>query len=150
MTTSRPARLPWRIAALLVPALLALMPASAEADLRLCNATTGRIGVAIGYQDGSGWVTEGWWTVAGDSCETLLKGKLTSRFYYVHAVDYDRGGEWSGPTQMCAADKAFTIRGNTECDARGYRQAGFMEVDTNDANDWTVRLTDAAEIARER
>ncbi len=150
MSRNRPTARTRRHAARLLLGLLVLSPTAALADLRLCNATTGRIGVAIGYQDGSGWVTEGWWTIAGDSCETLLRGKLTSRFYYVHAVDYDRGGEWSGPTQMCAGDKAFTIRGNTDCDARGLRQAGFMEVDTNDANDWTVRLTDPAEVARER
>lgn len=135
-----------RRAASIVPAgALALLAASALpalADLKLCNATTGRIGIAIGYQDGSGWTTEGWWTIAGQTCETLLKGRLGSRFYYVHAVDYDRGGEWAGETQMCIADKAFTIRGNTNCEARGHKRTGFMEVDTNEARDWTIRLTD--------
>jgi len=127
--------------------LAGLAPLPALADLKLCNATSGRIGVAIGYQDGSGWATEGWWTIAGESCETLLKGKLGSRFYYVHAIDYDRGGEWSGPTVMCTEDKAFLIRGNADCEKRGHGQAGFMEVDTNDARDWTIRLGDPPETA---
>ncbi|MBS0241093.1 MAG: DUF1036 domain-containing protein [Proteobacteria bacterium] len=129
-------------------ALLALCSVAtpAAADLKLCNSTPGRIGVAVGYQDGLGWTTEGWWTIAGERCETLLKGKLTSRFYYIHAVDYDRGGEWAGQTQMCLDDKAFTIRGNTDCETRGHKREGFMEVDTNDARDWTIRLAEPTEV----
>ena len=36
----------------------------ARADLRMCNLTTSRIGIAIGYRDQQGWVTEGWWNIA--------------------------------------------------------------------------------------
>ncbi len=73
-----------------------LYATAAHADLKLCNATSSRVGVAIGYQDTTGWATEGWWNIASQTCETLLKGALPSRFVYVHAVDYDRGGEWVG------------------------------------------------------
>jgi len=114
----------------------------ARADLKLCNATSSRIGVAIGYQDPKGWATEGWWNIASQTCETLLKGKLGSRFYYVHAVDYDRGGEWGGTNMMCTADKVFTIRGVEDCMRRGFKRTGFFEVDTQNSNDWTIRLTD--------
>ena len=124
---------------------LAALPSIAAADLRLCNDTASRLGVAVGYQDGKGWATEGWWTIPAQSCETLLKGRLGSRFYYVHAVDYDRGGEWAGKTQMCTADASFTIQGNTDCEGRGHRRAGFLEVDTNDAKDWTIRLAEPSE-----
>jgi uncharacterized membrane protein len=115
---------------------------TARADLKLCNATSSRIGVAIGYQDPKGWATEGWWNIASQTCETLLKGKLGSRFYYVHAVDYDRGGEWGGTNMMCTADKVFTIRGVEDCTRRGFKRTGFFEVDTQDSKDWTIRLTD--------
>jgi len=114
----------------------------AHADLKLCNATSSRIGVAIGYQDPKGWATEGWWNIASQTCETLLKGRLGSRFYYVHAVDYDRGGEWGGTNMMCTADKVFTIRGVDDCTRRGFKRTGFFEVDTQDSKDWTIRLTD--------
>lgn len=115
---------------------------AARADLKLCNATSSRIGVAIGYQDPKGWATEGWWNIASQTCETLLKGRLGSRFYYVHAVDYDRGGEWGGTNMMCTADKVFTIRGVEDCTRRGFKRTGFFEVDTQDSKDWTIRLTD--------
>jgi uncharacterized membrane protein len=128
-------------------ALLVACCGSVRADLKLCNSTSSRIGVAIGYQDGNGWATEGWWNIASQTCETLLKGTLTSRFYYVHAVDYDRGGEWAGKNNMCTSDKTFTIRGVQDCQRRGFSPTGFFEVDTNDAKDWTIRLTDPGETA---
>lgn len=134
---------------LLASAMLLLagvaMPGEARADLKLCNSTSSRIGIAIGYKDTTGWVTEGWWNVASHSCETLLKGNLIARYYYVHAVDYDRGGEWRGPAQLCTDDKAFTIEGVNDCAGRGFKQTGFFEVDTNEEQTWTVRLVDPAE-----
>jgi uncharacterized membrane protein len=122
-----------------------LLTTPANADLKLCNTTSSRIGVAIGYQDPTGWTTEGWWNVAAQTCETLYKGALSSRFYYIHAIDYDRGGEWAGKSVMCTVDKSFTIRGVQDCNRRGYKGTGFFEVDTQEAKDWTIRLTDPSE-----
>lgn len=97
----------------------------AHADLKLCNITSSRVGVAIGYQDKTGWATEGWWNIASQTCETLLKGALPSRYVYVHAVDYDRGGEWGGKNDMCTNEKSFAIRGfriakNADISARDF------------------------------
>ena len=117
----------------------------AHADFKLCNNTSSRIGVAIGYKDDKTWVSEGWWNVAAQTCEVLLKGPLVARFYYVHALDYDRGGEWGGKNFMCTVDKIFTIRGEGDCSSRGYKRSGFFEVDTNEEKDWTVKLTDPGE-----
>ena len=130
-------------------AFLALA-APASADLRLCNTTTGRIGVAIGYKEtATSWATEGWWNIAGQTCETLYKGALSSRYYYVHAIDYDRGGDWAGQSFMCTADKSFTIKGVQDCPKRGYTSTGFFEVDTGgNSKDWTIRLTDPGEAGK--
>ena len=119
----------------------------ALADLKLCNSTASRVGVSIGYKDSNGWATEGWWNVASNTCETLLKGSLIARYYYIHAVDYDRGGEWAGKSFMCTNNKSFTIRGVRECAKRGFNRTGFFEVDTQEEQDWTVRLTDPVESA---
>ena len=128
---------------------IALAPA-ALADLKLCNTTSSRIGVAIGYQDPTGWTTEGWWNLVAGNCETLLRGNLAARFYYIYAVDYDRGGEWSGQAFMCTRDKEFTIRGTGDCLARGYDRAGFFEVDTGEQQTWTVQLTEVGEALRQQ
>ncbi len=108
---------------------------------RLCNKTTSRVGVAIGYKDGGGWTTEGWWNVNAGACETLMGGPLVSRFYYVYAVDYDLGGTWGGKAAMCTRDKMFTIKGIEDCVVRGYERSGFFEVDTGEQKSWTVQLT---------
>jgi uncharacterized membrane protein len=128
----------------LAASVLSLAPPAA-ADLKLCNTTSSRVGVAIGYKDEQGWVSEGWWNVASQTCEVLLKGTLVARYYYIHALDYDRGGEWGGKAFMCTGDKAFTIRGVDNCQAKGNKRSGFFEVDTNEEKDWTVRLADPGE-----
>src|SRR5438105_116664 len=79
--------------------------APALGDFRLCNKTKSRVGVALGYKDGETWVTEGWWNLGSNSCETLLRGPLVARFYYVYAIDYDHGGEWGGKAFMCTREK---------------------------------------------
>jgi uncharacterized membrane protein len=108
------------------------------------------VGIAIGYKDGDGWTTEGWWNLSSRSCETILRGALAARFYYIYGVDYDRGGEWSGKAYMCTRDKEFTIRGVDDCLARGYDRTGFFEVDTSEQRSWTVQLTESAEQAPAR
>ncbi len=121
--------------------MMGLTSLPAHADLKLCNKTESRVGVALGYKDKQGWVTEGWWTVDPQKCVTFLKGPLIARFYYVYAIDYDKGGSWGGNSMMCTRDKVFTIRGIEDCEARGYRKTGFFEVDTKEETDWTVSLS---------
>jgi uncharacterized membrane protein len=121
------------------------LPQPAAADFRLCNNTASRVGIAVGYKENDGWTTEGWWNLSSRSCETLVRGALVARYYYVYAVDYDRGGEWSGQAFMCTRDKEFTIRGTEDCLARGYDRTGFFEVDTAEQPSWTVQLTESAE-----
>jgi uncharacterized membrane protein len=108
------------------------MPSLANAELKLCNSTSSRIGVAIGYKDKEGWVSEGWWNVDSQSCA-------------LYAFDYDKGGEWGGTINMCTNDVEFTIKGIDNCDSRGFKKSGFFEVDTQEQIDWTVKLTDQSD-----
>ena len=134
------------IGGVLATGAFTMVPQPAAADFRLCNNTTSRVGIALGYKENDGWTTEGWWNLSARSCETLLRGALVARYYYVYAVDYDRGGEWSGQAFMCTRDKEFTIRGTEDCLARGYERTGFFEVDTTEQPSWTVQLTESAEL----
>ena len=135
-----------RIAALAVMFVCA-WSGTAAADFRLCNNTGGKVGISLGYKDNDGWVTEGWWNLTPRSCETLLRGNLVARFYYVYAIDYDRGGEWSGKAFMCTREKEYTIRGTEDCLARGFDRTGFFEVDTGEQRSWTVQLTETSDQA---
>lgn len=134
-------------AGLLLALGLVLAPRPAAADLRLCNNTSSRVGISVGYKENEGWTTEGWWNLAARSCETLLRGTLVARFYYIYAIDYDHGGEWSGQAFMCTREKEFTIKGTSDCLARGFDRTGFFEVDTGEQPSWTVQLTEPAELA---
>ncbi|SFM81300.1 MULTISPECIES: DUF1036 domain-containing protein [unclassified Bradyrhizobium] len=140
-----PLRMLVRLVPVLAIGLLCLWSSPASADFRLCNNTSSRVGIALGYKDAEGWTTEGWWNISSRSCETLLRGTLVARYYYIYAIDYDRGGEWSGQAFMCSRDKEFTIRGTEDCLARGYDRTGYFEVDTGEQRAWTVQLTDANE-----
>ncbi len=114
----------------------------ATAGFRVCNTTTSRVGVAIGYIDGEVWTTEGWWNIAANDCSTIISGPLESRYYYLYAVDADRGGAWTGNSFMCTRDLMFTIRGIEDCVARGYDRSGFVEIDTNLQPQWLVYLSE--------
>lgn len=131
-------------AALLALLSTPLLAGPASADLRVCNKTGSRVGIAIGYMAEKDWKTEGWWTVEQDSCATLLVGPLVSRYYYMYAVDYDQGGEWGGNSAfLCTHEKEFTIEGVNNCVARGYQRTGFYEIDTGEKQkDWTIQLTE--------
>ena len=144
--TSRRASLlatsPVALAALAILATVAAAPA-ARADLKLCNDTASRVGVAIGYHDNAGEpASEGWWTIASQTCEVLLRGGIPSRLIYVRAVDYDQGGGWTGGTKLCTQTGRFAIRGIRDCATHGYQSEGFMEVDTGGSKQWTIRLAD--------
>ena len=127
--------------------MLCALTVAARADFRLCNNTGSRVGVAIGYKDADGWTTEGWWNLSSRTCETIVRGQLFARFFYVYAIDYDRGGEWSGKAFMCSRDKEFSIRGIDDCLARGFDRTGFFEVDTGEQRSWTVQLTESTDQA---
>ncbi len=116
-------------------------PTPAQANLKLCNKTVSRIGVALGYKDTKGWASEGWWNLEPNTCEILLEGPLIARYYYIYAVDYDLGGSWGGKAYMCTRDKVFTIRAIKGCEERGYQKTGYFEVDTGEEKDWTISLS---------
>lgn len=115
---------------------------SARAELRLCNKTPAQVGIAIGYQSEQEWVSEGWWNLEAETCQVVVDGPLSSRYYYLFALDYEEGGAWGGSAFMCTHDKEFTIEGTGDCVARGYERRGFVEVDTGDKLSWTIRLTE--------
>ena len=51
--------------------VILLAPQPAAADFRLCNNTTSRVGISLGYKENDGWSTEGWWNLPPRTCETL-------------------------------------------------------------------------------
>jgi uncharacterized membrane protein len=134
------------IPALIVAAVCENSALPARADFRLCNNSSSRVSVALAYTDGETWISEGWWNLKPSACETLVRGPLAAEYYYVYAMD-ERGGEWKGKAFMCTRDREFRIIGREDCFVRGFDRTGFFEVDTGkEARNWTVQLTDSAEV----
>ncbi len=121
---------------------LALASMPAKADLQLCNRTASKVQAAVGYKDKDGWVSEGWWSANPQACMKLVQGSLQARYYYIYAIDRQKGGNWGGKALFCMKEKIFTIRGINDCQGRGFEQQGFFEVDTGEKSDWTVNLSD--------
>ena len=74
--------------------------------------------------------------------EETIEGPLQSRYYYLYGEDAQRGGRWTGPINMCIAEKEFKIVGYEDCFARGFQRAGFQEHDTGNQSNWMIQLTD--------
>ncbi len=132
------------IARVFTVAAMALVASDpARADLRVCNKTRALVNLAVGYNAGSDFATEGWWTVTPGSCATPIRGALKGRYVYLYAIDIDAVDLLAGKVSMCVESGKFNIRGVGDCWRRGLQAVNFAEIDTLDATDWTTFLTDA-------
>ena len=110
---------------------LALCPMAAMAGLEICNGTGVPQSVSIGYKKGADWVSEGWWTIAPGACSEPVGGALTNRYYYYRATA--AGQEFKGEGYaFCTQGDAYTIVGDSDCEARGYETADFAVIDTGE------------------
>ncbi|MGI9351410.1 MAG: DUF1036 domain-containing protein [Rhizobiaceae bacterium] len=122
-------------------------PTLARADFRICNDTKSLVGAALGYRNDGTWISEGWFQIPAETCNALIEGDLSSRFYYIYAEDADKGGQWQGEVFMCTNDREFKIKGVEDCFKRGHVKTGFFEIDTGNRNSWMVRLTEQSQSA---
>jgi uncharacterized membrane protein len=134
---------------LLLAAGVGLAATPAAADLRVCNRTDHLLNVALGSPADEGFKTEGWWAIAADTCQRVVRGALASRYVYLYAADLDGRAAVDGTVTMCVERRGFEIFGTTECWRRGYEEAGFAEIDTRDFDGWTVFLEPAGAVRGE-
>lgn len=112
----------------------------ASANFNVCNPTQEPVAVAIGYSDGDGWISEGWWAIAPQDCAAILQGELTAQYYYVRAQNGTNTISWGGSATLCVLREAFVIKGRTNCAQRGYQETRFRQVDTGEAKQWDLLL----------
>lgn len=128
------------LARLLVPVTISLVPSAALAGFDVCNETPHRATVAIGYKDGGGWTSEGWWGVDPGDCRTVISEDLSTKFLYWRATSADLS--WPHDSYMfCTDASAFTIHGDTECQTRGYKREGFNKIELGEVTQYTLNLT---------
>ena len=122
------------LAFVLVGTVLSARPA--HADLTICNQYRETIYTAYGFNNGTDWVSRGWWQIDPGQCVALISGALTNRYYYVYADTENGDYYWGGDYMFCISKpNAFEIVGDTDCNT------GFFEIDTNGDTDVTQTLT---------
>jgi uncharacterized membrane protein len=119
---------------------LCLLCSPAKASLVVCNALSEPASVAVGYAMDGVWVSEGWWNTQPGSCLTLIDEDLDQRFYYWRAELFT-GPLVEGAYRFCSLPVLFTIEGDEDCEARGYRSSLFNRVDTGSALSHAITLT---------
>jgi uncharacterized membrane protein len=122
--------------------LLCHAPSLIHAEFRVCNKTPSRIGIAVGVLQDPIRITQGWFNIKPNVCETPIKEDLKQGPYFIYAIDYDRGGEWGGTELLCVKDREFYIEGSVDCYARGFERVGFHSITTKGLKNWTLDIND--------
>jgi len=119
-----------------------LLAVPAHAGLIVCNKTAAPAKFALGRFNGRHWVSEGWWSLDGHRCTTVISAPLKARYYYLYATD-GGPGSWDGSRDFCVSTAGrFKIAGRRDCAARGFERRGFFEMDTGQKTDYTQSLSD--------
>jgi len=133
---------------LVLIAALAFTSAPAQARYKYCNNTSYVLKSAIAYNEKSGWVSRGWWTLLPGTCRTILPQDLKGEVYYTYAesVPGHRGGikYFAGTRPFCTKEGFFTIKGRDECTTQGYSAGSFVKVHVGKAHNWTTTFKEPA------
>lgn len=132
---------------------LALAATPAQAELRFCNGMDREALVAIGYNDAGDWTSEGWWRIDPGECKNAVGGDLTKSYYYYRVEA--KGITFQDENYLfCTSIEAFTIVGDEDCEARGYVQDQFNEIELAGRTSFTVDIsavtTDAPENSSQK
>jgi uncharacterized membrane protein len=113
---------------------------SASRGYAICNDGDGAVWAAIGVKAGSGFVSHGWWEIAGGACAQALDATLGHDAVYLYAGKHGNRNLVSGPEDFCIADKPFDITGRDRCAARGLASAGFAPTNTKGLPGFTAHI----------
>jgi len=127
-----------------------LFSSPAHAAFLFCNKTSQAIEAAFGYRDQTTWISEGWWQIQPGQCARVYGKPLTQRFYFyfAHVLAPPSNNSkqtlvWSGKYAFCVDSKAFRSEGDGNCEARGFREQGFQEIDIGpNTKDYTLTFED--------
>lgn len=122
-------------------AWLGLLVVPAKAQFAVCNQSFDVVNVSIGRLERDVFRTRGWWRIGPNQCANVIRDEITTRYVYVFAKDVFGKEIFNGTVPMCIAPERFVIDGEQDCLVRGYLPAGFIEVDTQDTERWTLFVT---------
>ncbi|MGB0697089.1 MAG: DUF1036 domain-containing protein [Rhodospirillaceae bacterium] len=119
------------------------MSAPAHAWLRFCNDTGRTQNVAVGYQEGDDWVSEGWWVLSSGECKKVLSGDLRYRNYYYRIKSGGVSRKQDASYYFCTETQPFTIVGSHSkghCSSRGHYRRAFKKMYVGEARDFTIDI----------
>jgi uncharacterized membrane protein len=124
------------------------------AGFRVCNRSSQRVDVALGYPHGQfGWTAEGWWTLEPGNCKRVMNGDLTNRYYYLYATG-SKGGIWQAKkgqeggffcikrSRFVLQNRNFLSGSKLDCGANNLESRQFFIVDTEGAPNHVHNLKD--------
>ena len=108
------------------------MKAQTALGLTFCNRTQDVVWAALARETQGKKVSKGWWHLQPGQCEKVIRDRLAERFVYAFA---ERSGEgtdqpWKGQFSFCTRAQLFEIEGAEDCEGRGFRKTGFLQIDT--------------------
>ena len=125
----------------------------AGAAITVCNQTSYVLYTALGYQEGSQAVTQGWTRIAPGDCIAPKAQPPSASFYFLAArssqAQSGPSHVWGGPLRYCVKDVDFNLRtplGAQACAADDAFLLPFAPVDTHGAQSWTTTLTESPRI----
>lgn len=118
----------------------------AQASLTICNKTPSSLSLSVAFETSQDLVSQGWWTLEPEQCQTTLPTPLDHQYYYHYAVSSALKVEWTGNFNFCTSDEQqFRIVGAQACEQRNYHTTGFRQIDVGTNKDYTLNIRSAAE-----
>lgn len=116
----------------------------AKADLHVCNKSSHKAYIAVGYGEGKDvWRSEGWYEIAPGNCSSVYQGDVSGSFFYLYGASGDeRTAIWSGDRSFCVhPTNKFDYRSKADgCGRGGSEMRSFWEVKTDGAVDYTENI----------
>ena len=113
---------------------------TAPAGYTVCNDGREALLVALGQTDKGTAGSQGWWTVEPGACARAITTPLDSDWVYIMAQRKSGGTLVGGPQRFCTTMAAFEIRGNANCVARGFVEAGFAATRTRGMSGYVAHI----------
>ena len=122
------------------------LSSTAHAQYKVCNETSYAIQTAVAGKEAGELISRGWTTVFPGFCETLIAQPLKESTYYLHgrsAIGHlGPMRHWAGDVGFCIKPGDFEIKGEDNCEKRGYQEAMFDVIETGRSKSWETTFTE--------
>lgn len=115
----------------MVTSVLFVLSSQCFAGLIVCNNTAQPSNIALGWKEGTDWVSKGWWEVQPRDCRLLIIGELRNKYYYYYAESKSGDLKWndSKEAHFCTTDDKFYYNSNSDnCVGENFRRVDVEHI----------------------